>query len=405
MTTERQMKFRKRAEKLLRGTGVKLIWPGSRTPAQPWDIVVHNEDLYERVFSAGSLGLGEAYMDGWWDCEDLSEMFSRVLRANIQDRVSRNLPSLWLIARYHLLNLQAGRRAAANAKAHYDIGNDLYEPMLGPTMAYSCGYWYREGMTLDEAQRAKLELICQKLKLPRKGSGKPMTVLDIGCGWGSFLFYAVEHYNVTVVGITPAEEQVAYINARIKNEGVGNVRVVQTDSHSFARSRRRQRFDRIVSVGMFEHVGPKNYRQFFEDSNKLLADNGLMLLHTIGNEIPTQAGDPWIDRYIFPGGVIPSNGQIAAAHEGILHLEDLHNFSAHYDPTLMSWHDNYEKARSQLDHDKYSEREHRKQEYYLLQCAGMFRARRKQLFQYVFSKDGMPGGYKSVRDEIFADAA
>jgi cyclopropane-fatty-acyl-phospholipid synthase len=367
--------LRHRIERLLAMADVEI--DGTR----PWDIQVHDDALYARVLAEGALGLGESYMDGWWDCERLDELFHRVLAAELDARV-QPMAEVWSVLKAKLFNLQKRSRAFQIGKRHYDIGNELYRRMLDSRMIYSCGYW-KDAATLDEAQEAKLELVCRKLDL-RPG----MRVLDIGCGWGGTAKYAAERYGVEVVGITVSEEQAKY--ARELCRGLP-VEIRLQDYRDLDES-----FDRVLSLGMFEHVGYKNYRTYVSVVRRCLGDDGLFLLHTIGGNRSAVRTDPWIARYIFPNSMLPSAKQIAAAIEGIFVLEDWHNFGADYDRTLMCWFRNFDESWPALK-DRYDERFYRMWKYYLLSCAGSFRARRIQLWQIVLSPRGVPGGYVSPR--------
>ncbi len=349
---------------------------------RPWDIQVHRTDFYRRVLAGGSMALGEAYMDGWWDCDALDEFTCRVLRAGLREKAGTSWRLIWNVVRARLLNRQSRSRAYHIGEAHYDKGNDLYRAMLDRRMVYSCAYW-KQADTLDEAQEAKLDLICRKIGL-RSGQ----RVLDIGCGWGGFAQYAAEEYGAEVVGITVSKKQVRL--ARERCAGLP-VEIRYQDYRDLDES-----FDHIVSVGMFEHVGPKNYRTYMEVVKRCLRPEGLFLLHTIGASTTSDVVDPWIDTYIFPGGVIPSTKQIAEAAEGLFVHEDWHNFGADYDPTLVAWHENFERHWDAL-RERYDERFRRMWNYYLLMSAGNFRARANQVWQIVFSHDGLPGGYESVR--------
>jgi cyclopropane-fatty-acyl-phospholipid synthase len=233
---------------------------------------------------------------------------------------------------------------------------------------------------LTAAQENKLDLICRKLDL-RPG----MTVLDIGCGWGSFMRFAAEYYQVSCVGVTISREQAQW--ARENSAGLPLEYRLQ-DYREL-----NQRFDRVVSVGMFEHVGHKNYRTYMEVAHRCLEDDGLFLLHTIGKNERASTPDPWIDKYIFPNGALPSIGQIGDAADGLFVAEDLHNFGADYDKTLMAWCRNFESAWPRFS-AQLGERFYRMWRYYLLSCAGAFRARDIQLWQWVFSKEGIEGGYR-----------
>jgi len=359
---------------------------------RPQDITVHDERLYARVIRYGTLGLGEAYMDGWWDANALDTFISTVLRAHLEKAVKINFASVVAITKAFLFNQQSGKDAFTVGEVHYDLGNDLYEAMLDKRMVYTCGYW-KDAKNLDEAQEAKLDLICRKVGL-KKGD----RVLDIGCGWGSFAKYAAERYGASVVGITVSREQAALARERCKGLDI-DIRV--QDYRDV-----REQFDHIISIGMFEHAGTKNYRDYFKVANRCLKDDGLFLLHTIGYKQSQVTSDPWITKYIFPGGVIPSIAQIGKAIEGLFMMEDWHNFGPDYDTTLMAWFKNFDAAWPKL-RAKYAVpceasaekggRFYRMWKYYLLTCAGSFRAREVHLWQIVLSKNGVPGGYTSIR--------
>lgn len=345
-----------------------------------WDMQLRERGVPERAFAKGNLGLGEAYMDGAWEAEHLDEFFCRLLRSRATDDV-RPIRLIFHTLCARLFNRQSKSRAWEVGKAHYDLGNDFYAAMLDPRMAYTCGYW-KNASTLAEAQEAKLELICQKLQL------KPgMTVLDIGCGWGSFMRYAAERYQVKCVGVTISKEQAEWAQSRSAN--------LPMDFRLQDYREMDERFDRIVSIDMFEHVGHKNYRTYMGVAHRCLEDDGLFLLHTIGKNKRLSTSDPWIDKYIFPNGELPSLGQIGDAMDGLFVAEDLHNFGADYDKTLMAWYANFEAAWPRFAQEL-GDRFYRMWRYYLLSCAGAFRARDIQLWQWVLSKEGMLGGYSRV---------
>jgi cyclopropane-fatty-acyl-phospholipid synthase len=369
------------ASELLRVAGIEI--GGER----PFDIVVHDERLWERLLRDRGLGLGESYMDGWWDSGALDDTLTRIIVADLRSQLRITPKLAWQAARSSVLNRQRIGRAAANASHHYDIGNDLYERMLDPRMVYSCAYWRRPGSgehieSLNEAQEAKLELVCQKIGLERG-----MTLLDIGVGWGGFARYAAERYEVKVVGVTPAVQQATL--ARERCFGLP-VEIRQQDYRHVE-----GRFDRIVSIGMMEHVGPKNLATFFDVCGRVLTDDGVMLHHTIGSNVTTQYVDAWFDRYIFPGGVLPSISQLGRATEGRWVVEDLHNFGPDYDRTLLVWHRNIEAAWPELP--GYDERFRRMWRYYLLCSAAAFRSRNLQLWQLVMRRVRPSGTYRGVR--------
>jgi cyclopropane-fatty-acyl-phospholipid synthase len=343
---------------------------------------VHDLRFYERVFREGSLGLGETYMNGWWDADHVDEFIYYVTKADLESTVKPSLQQIWLISKFLLFNRQSKSRATEVGKRHYDIGNELFAKMLDKRMTYSCAYW-KNASNLDEAQEAKLELICQKLYL------KPgMKVLDIGCGWGSFAKYAAEKYQVEVVGITISQQQLELAKVRCQHLPITLRFQDYRDINEI--------FDRIVSVGQMEHVGYKNYRTYMETVYRCLKEDGIFLLHTIGSNKTQKGVDPWIEKYIFPNGYIPSAEQLTAAANALFILEDWHNFGADYDKTLMAWHHNFVKSWNELK-AAYDERFYRMWSYYLLACAGIFRARMLQLWQIVFVKRGIQGGYVSIR--------
>lgn len=349
----------------------------------PYDPQVHDERLYDRILAGGTLALGEAYMDGWWDCEALDELVARVLRAKIDAHIQGVASAAWLILRAKFLNMQNASRAFEVGEKHYDIGNDLYEKMLDRRMTYTCGYW-KDAKTLDEAQEAKLDLVCRKV-----GIKKSDRILDIGGGWGSFAKFAAEKYGAKVVAITVSKEQVALGSERVKGLPV-EIRLQDYRDVSDGP------YDHIVSLGMFEHVGHKNYHTYFEKARELLKDDGLFLLHTIGNNKSETITDSWIHRYIFPNGQLPSIQQVGASIENFFVMEDWHNFGVDYERTLRAWSKNFDAAWPSLK-EKYGERFYRMWHYWLSISIGSFQARQNQLWQIVLSKHGVPGGYQSTR--------
>ena len=348
---------------------------------RPWDISVHDERFYGRVLADGSLGVGESYMDGWWDSPCLDETLTRALRAAIDTRLP-TAREAWLALKSRLINLQSRRRAFIVGKQHYDVGDDLYARMLDPRMLYSCAYW-RDAKDLARAQEAKVDLVCRKL-----GLEPGMRVLDIGCGWGGAAESAARRYGVQVTGVTVSANQAKA--ARERCAGLP-VTILFDDYRNVS-----GQFDRIYSLGMFEHVGARNYRGFFEKVRELLAPQGLFLLHTIGNRITMRSNDPWIERYIFPNSVIPSRAQIDVASEGLWVAEDWHDFGLDYDRTLMAWSANFDRGWPEIA-ERYGERFRRMWHYYLQVSAASFRVRHCLLWQIVLSPEGVAGGYAAVR--------
>jgi cyclopropane-fatty-acyl-phospholipid synthase len=348
---------------------------------EPWDIRVHDERMFRRVLAQGTLGAGESYMDGWWDCDRLDEMMYRIFGA----RIDSELPSLRQVLaglRARLLNPQTPRRSFTVGEQHYDIGDDLYERMLDARMIYSCAYW-RVARDLEAAQEAKLDLVCRKLGL-RAG----MRVLDIGCGWGGAAQFAAQRYGVNVTGITISRHQAEAARQRCRGLPVN---ILLEDYRSLT-----GQFDRIFSLGMFEHVGVRNYDTFFQTARRLLVPDGLFLLHTIGSNESVTANDPWVERYIFRNSMLPSMAQITQAADGLWVIEDWHGFGVDYDRTLLAWYERFERRWPELA-EKYGERFRRMWRFWLLGSAASFRARRTQLWQIVMSPYGVPGGYSEVR--------
>lgn len=364
-------RYRKRVEALLGAGDIRI--GGDR----PWDVHVRNEEIFPRVIADGMLGVGEGYMEGWWECEQLDEMICRAYRAEFH-RLIRPLSDVFYVLHARLVNLQRKTRAFQVGQHHYDLGQDIYRAMLDRRMIYSCAYWKR-AETLDEAQEHKLDLIARKLQFE-----PGMRVLDIGCGWGGALHYYAENYGVSGVGVTISRDQ--FETARDLCSGLP-VEIRMQDYRELD-----EPFDRIYSIGMFEHVGYKNYRTYMEVVRRCLESDGLFLLHTIGAIRTLVKTDPWMTRYIFPNGLLPSSRQISQAAEDLLNMEDWHNFPQDYERTLMCWYDNFSADWGEL-RDKYDERFFRMWRYYLLSSAGGFRARGNQLWQIVFSRDGVPGGY------------
>lgn len=349
---------------------------------RPWDVQVHDDRLYQRVLRGGSLAAGEAYMDGWWDCAALDQLFYRIVCARLDTKFGWTWRHLWRVVKAYVLNPQSLSRAFEVGEVHYDLGNDLFKQMLDDRMVYSCGYW-RDADSLEAAQEAKFDLICRKLYLE-----PGMRVLDIGCGWGSFAEYTAEQYDVEVVGLTVSEEQAGLARERCADLPV-EIRLQDYREVE-------ETFDRVVSIGMFEHVGRKNYDTYVETVRRCLGEDGLSVLQTIGNHEKGAVTEPWIEKYIFPNGYIPSMQQIAEAVEEVFVVEDWQNFGSDYDQTLMAWADNFEENWSTLS-DDYSERFYRMWRYYLYQCAGSFRARRNQTWQIVLSPEGVDGRYVAPR--------
>jgi cyclopropane-fatty-acyl-phospholipid synthase len=350
---------------------------------RPWDITVRHEAFYHRIGSQWALGLGEAYVDGWWETPSLDQFFYKVLKARLDKQVRWSFSMFLNVLLSRIINLQTKQRSLSVAKCHYDIGNDLYKIVLGQRMIYTCAYWSRGARTLEEAQEAKLDLICRKIGLQTGDH-----VLDLGCGWGGFAKFATQNYGVRVTGVTISKEQ-----ARLATDQCEGLPVdIRFQDYREIRGA----FNHVVCIGMMEHVGPKNYQALMRIVEGCLLPGGLFLLHTIGSNDSSNHPDPWLAKHIFPNSKVPSAREICTAIEDRFVMEDLHNMGADYDKTLMAWHENLEKGWEQLRRS-YDERFRRMWRYYLMSCAGAFRARRNQLWQVVLSRKGVPGGYQSLR--------
>jgi cyclopropane-fatty-acyl-phospholipid synthase len=328
------------------------------------------------VLRDGTLGAGETYMEGWWDSPALDQTIDRLQRIQLVETLRDNWMIVPHLLKARVMNLQTLRRAFGNGQHHYDIGNELYEAMLDRRMLYTCALWSTGARTLDEAQEAKLELVCTKVGL-RAG----MRVLDLGCGWGGFAAYAAERYGVEVVGLTVSREQVKFAHEHYAHLPID----IRLDDYRNASGS----YDAVVSIGLMEHVGPKNYRAFMELVDRCLAPRGVAFVHTIGGNRSTQQIDPWFDKYVFPNATLPSLAQLVTAMETIFVAEDIHNIGEDYDPTLMAWYARFEAAWPAL-RARYDDRFYRMWKFYLLASAGSFRARAQQLFQIVMTRPGTP---------------
>jgi cyclopropane-fatty-acyl-phospholipid synthase len=348
------------------------------------DVKINDDRFYDRVFRDNSLGLGESYMLGWWEAGDktLDELFYQICKADVKNELANlslyskiNLTFSWLYKYWFPVRTIEDSKVVAIQ--HYDLDKEIYEAMLEP-MVYSCGYYTNSNNTLKEAQINKMEIIKKKLNI-RPG----MKVLDIGCGWGELAAYFGKD-NIFVDAITISNEQYKYAKEKFENDFI---KFYLSDYRLFEPS---YQYDAIVSVGMFEHVNSNNYIEFMKIVHKLLKPAGLFLLHTIGSIKTSIVCDKWINKYIFPNSCLPSLAQISSSSEGYFVIEDVHNFGSHYDKTLMHWYKNFilrfdeinKKLAKPLNKEFY-----RMWTYYLLSCAGSFRARKIQLYQVVLAKD------------------
>ena len=331
----------------------------------PWDVQIRDERVYARALRDGTLGVGEAYVEGWWDCQAIDQMIERLVRTRADEVLQESWVLVANAVRARVFNLQVAR-AFEVGERHYYIGNDLYEAMLGERLVYTCGYW-KDADTLDAAQRAKLDLVCRKI-----GARPGMRILDLGCGWAGFASFVAEHYGASVVGYTVSREQQAWAQERYSTLPI-EIRLADYREATGS-------YDAVVSIGLMEHVGPKNHRGYMELAARCLAPGGRVFIHTITGIAPRTQIDPWYQKYIFPNAVIPTLGQLATAMDGLLVIEDAHNIGEHYDRTLMAWWTNFERAWPSL-RDRYGDAFYRMWKFYLLSSAAQFRTRRLNLMQ------------------------
>ena len=328
----------------------------------PWDPQIHNEKVFNRILEQGYLGVGESFMDEDWDVERLDELVARVHSNDVgwENIFSSGLFLHWLKSK--IFNMQKGEKAYDVGQKHYDLGNDLYEVMLDKRMIYTCGYW-EEGDDLVSAQEKKMDMIIEQLDL-REGDH----VLDIGCGWGGLMKYMTQKKNISCVGLTVSKEQAVY--ARKKCDGLP-IEIIVEDYNKYVPEKS---FDKIVSIEMIEAVGQKNFRIYMKKVHSWLVPQGRFFLQSIGSTAPKTVSDPWLDKYIFPNGILPSKSQLEKSMKGLFDVMQWQNIGKHYDPTLMAWWNNFVKGYELLDHKKYDKRFYRMWKYYLQSCAGGFRS-------------------------------
>lgn len=366
------MNAKKRLTQLAEKSGVTI------NGDQPWDIQVNDESVYNRVFASGRLAFGESFMDKQWDCDDLVGALSRLMISGASQEL-RSLSTVWLALKARLFNLQSSSRAYQVGEEHYDYGNDMYETMLGKTMVYTSGIHPTPSPdSLDQAQVDKMDAVCQKL-----GVKPGDRLLDIGCGWGALMKYAAKHYGAECVGLSVSEEQTKWARASF---GDLPCQIVVTDYRDYVDT---EGFDHVVSIEMFEHVGPKNHRVFFKKVHELLRPGGKQFMQVIVNRDPAPKADPWLDKYIFPNGILPSPEQLHDAARNLFHWDAIEDIGTHYDHTLMGWWNNLEAGYEQLhsqNPDKYNERFLRMMKYYLHSCAALFRTRMCYDWQIVWTK-------------------
>ncbi len=372
------MNYQSYVTKTLNGAGIAVNESGSKA------IQVNNPRFYKAAALNGSLGFGESYVNGDWSCDQLDVVIDTLLQNGVR---TSGFTDAFNKIRAQFVNMQSIMRSSRVAKQHYDVDTQVFEWMLDPYLQYTCGYWKDEDNLID-AQTAKMNLVIKKLQLK---SGD--TVLDIGCGWGGFAKYAAQEHGLTVKGISISHSQLAYaeklcagLDCEFK---FGDYRHLETIYP--------QKFDAIVIIGVTEHIGYKNFETLYRVMRDRVKEGGLVLQHTITHMKSTVCADPFIDKYIFPGGSVPSMVQLSNAMQNYFISEDVHNFGADYDRTLMAWAEKLVKVKHKIEaYDGLGERFYHIWLYYLLSCAGMFRARQAQLMQFVLSPKGVAGGYQRV---------
>ncbi|MGY1683784.1 cyclopropane fatty acyl phospholipid synthase [Geodermatophilus sp. SYSU D01176] len=338
---------------------------------RPWDICVLDDRFYGTVLRQGSLGFGESYMRNWWCAEDLEDVIFRLIGVGL-DRAVRLLPArISAAVTGAVTNQQTIEKSTAVAERHYNLGNDLFFALLGKYRNYSCAYF--DGTdSLDDAQVRKMDLVCRKLEL-----GESDHLLDVGGGWGHLAHYAATHYGCRVTSINISDEQIRYARDLCSDLPVD---VQKCDYREVTGS-----YTKIAVIAMLTHVGPKNYRRFMQIMHGHLADDGSMLVESIGGRFSNTTTEPWIQKYIFPGGVIPSMRQFESAISGYFTATELVEWGQHYVPTLRAWHANLMAAWPTLS-DKYSETTRLMMEYYLLASAAAFRAGRLKYWHLALAR-------------------
>lgn len=362
------------------------------------DIVVNDPSVFRRIVFEGSIGAGDSYMEKLWDCLDIGAMMECVIKGGLPEQFQgpKDWFTQWLFSHF---NLQLGR--GHHVAEHYNFGNDYYQRVLGSSMVYTCPYWTAPNQTLEQAQFNKNDLIARKLGFKR---GKRL--LDIGCGWGEALIHAALYYGVEGVGITLSKEQAEYARARVQLLGLP-IKIILWDAFEIDQKFAEGEFDYIISVGMAEHVGEKNFPLYFKQYKHALAKDGIALCHAIVGD--KGGADPWLHKHIFKNGWIPQAAkfQDSMEAEGLAVL-DLHEFeSSHYARGLRCWRENQDRHEAELLGLGYTEEQLRMNRYYFGVCEGGFRSNEMHVNQYVLchkeaANDNLFKGYEPVRLEMAA---
>jgi cyclopropane-fatty-acyl-phospholipid synthase len=333
-----------------------LVFGPGRAGERSVTVRVHRERMFRRIAAAGNLGLGEAYMDGDFDVEagTLEDLVAILLRNRLDERIKTDPRALLRVLLQRALAVLRGKQDSIHR--HYDLGNELFESFLDSSLTYSCGYAHSVDDDVEQLQRQKLDRICRKLRLQNDE-----TLVDIGCGFGGLLIHAAKEYGIKGTGLTISEEQYKLGNARIREAGLQDrLKIVFQDF-----TRCSGQFDKLVSVGMMEHVPRQEYGAYFRRIRALLREGGLGLVHTLGCNAARNVHDPFIQKYVFPASNQPRLSEIANGLERHrLAILDVENMVPHYALTGRRWRERFEQNASRLDPQKYDERFKRMWRYY-----------------------------------------
>jgi cyclopropane-fatty-acyl-phospholipid synthase len=384
------MKSEALIKQMVAGAGVLVTQsPSDFEDASGPAILVRDERFYARVARAANLGFAESYMDGWTELKQIDEMYFRFFCSDLHEGISVPLTHRLAILLARMVNLQTPARAKRDTNAHYDLSNEMFSLILGDVPLYTCGYWHRDGLTLEQANRAAFDLTCQKLEL-RPG----MRLLDVGCGWGALLRHAAQNYGISGLGVNISAPQLDF--CRDTCQGLPLAFLLE-DCRLLDRRKYGEQFDAVSAVAMINHIGPKNYRHLFETMHAVLKNGGLFLLQGIANRKKMYANDPFLNKYVFPRGVCPNLAQLLAPVEQFFTLEDFHNFTSYYPNTLTTWNANLQHNWEKISTLGFDQRFRRMWELYFLSAAGACRAREVIIFQAVFSKGRRDRVYKGAR--------
>jgi cyclopropane-fatty-acyl-phospholipid synthase len=353
-------------------------------------LCLNSKEGIKSALRNGALGMAEAYMDGEIDIDGNLQAFLKFESAPLYERMKLSLREKIKFAVSLLITRNTVRGAKKNVKHHYDLGNDFYQLWLDPSMTYTCAYFTRYGDTLAQAQNNKHEHICRKLRLE-----PGMTLVDIGCGWGAMLVYAAQRYGVIGVGYTISEEQAKWAKENIKRLGLEDRITIELKDYREAEGQ----FDRWVSIGMFEQIGKSFFDMFFSEITRILKPGGIGVLHTIGSSEP-YTNNPWIEKYIFPGGHLPQLGDLVDGMNGInLNPIDVEDLRLHYGQTLDSWYANFNRVENTV-WEMYGERFVRMWRFYLNGAAQGFKWGTLRLYQIVFSH-GLDQSQPRTREYLY----